>query len=85
MKLVTSTLTSKGQTTIPQLVRETLGIAANDRIGYEFVNGQVVLRPIRGNLLNLRGSVKPKRRPEDFKAIRRHVAKAVAKATVARG
>ena len=83
--MITSTITSKGQTTIPQAVREALGVTANDRIGYEFVDGRVVLRPIRGNLLTLRGSVKPKRRPENFRAIRRHVAKAVGKSAVTRG
>lgn len=40
-----STLTSKGQTTIPREIRKLLGLKENDRILYEVVNGQVAIKP----------------------------------------
>jgi antitoxin PrlF len=42
---VESKITTKGQTTIPIEVREYLKVGAGDRIGYEFVDGKVVLVP----------------------------------------
>lgn len=39
-----STLTSKGQTTIPIEIRERLGLKPGDRIAYEERNGEIVLR-----------------------------------------
>jgi AbrB family looped-hinge helix DNA binding protein len=83
--MITSTLTSKGQTTIPQPVRQALGIGVNDLIGYEFEGDRVVLRPIKNRLLELRGSIKPHRKPEDFAAIRKTVAGVVGRAAAKRG
>ena len=40
-----STLTSKGQTTIPREIRRLLGLKENDRILYEVVNGEVAIKP----------------------------------------
>lgn len=40
-----STLTSKGQTTIPREIRKLLGLKENDRILYEVVNGEVAIKP----------------------------------------
>ena len=51
-----STLTSKGQTTIPREVREFLGVAAGDRL--DFVpqsDGTVVLRAATVDVAALRG------------------------------
>ena len=40
-----STLTSKGQTTIPQEIRKLLGLKQNDRILYEVEDGKVAIKP----------------------------------------
>ena len=40
-----STLTSKGQTTIPREIRKLLGLKENDRILYEVEGGNVVIKP----------------------------------------
>ena len=42
-----STVTSKGQTTIPKLVRETLGVQAGDRVRYVIVGDTVRILPVR--------------------------------------
>jgi bifunctional DNA-binding transcriptional regulator/antitoxin component of YhaV-PrlF toxin-antitoxin module len=78
--MITSTLTSKGQTTIPLSVRRSLGLAQHDRLAYELTAGKVTLRPLRGNFLRLRGSVPAAKKPEDFGAVRAKVRTAVASA-----
>ena len=44
--MVTSTLTSKHQTTIPMEIREFLSLRAGDRLGFEIENGRVVLKKV---------------------------------------
>jgi antitoxin PrlF len=41
--LITSKLTSKAQTTIPQPVRVALGVAEGDELAYQIEDGRVVL------------------------------------------
>jgi antitoxin PrlF len=41
--MITSKLTSKAQTTIPQPVRIALGISGGDELAYAIENGRVVL------------------------------------------
>ena len=77
--MITSILTSKGQTTIPQIVRKALGLANHDRLIYEVTHESVVLKPLKGNLFHLRGSIRPKQTPEDFLSIRESVQKTVAR------
>jgi len=40
-----STLTSKGQTTIPREIRKLLGLRQNDRILYQVEDGKVAIKP----------------------------------------
>lgn len=42
-----STISSKGQVTIPQDIRNHLGVAAGDRISFVIEDGTVVVRPAR--------------------------------------
>ena len=42
--MITSKLTTKAQTTVPQPVRAALGLKAGDLLWYELVDGQVILR-----------------------------------------
>ncbi len=44
----TATLTSKGQVTIPQEVRQRLGLKQGDQIAFEVEDGRTVLKPYRG-------------------------------------
>jgi antitoxin PrlF len=44
---VESTITSKGQTTIPKAVRERLGLKPGDRVRFFFdLDGHVAIRPV---------------------------------------
>jgi len=61
---IESKLTTKGQTTIPQEVREFLKVGAGDRLGYEFVDGKVVLVPKNRSALDFAGVLhEPARKP----------------------
>lgn len=71
-----SKITAKGQTTIPKEVRDALSLRPGDRVLFVRKGDDVVLVPARGSLLDLRGAVCPRERPEDFDHIRRTVRRA---------
>ena len=49
-----STVTKKGQVTIPRIIREKLQINCGDKVEFTFnKQGQVVLQPVKINLNNL--------------------------------
>ena len=77
-----SVLTSKWQTTIPKDVRNLLGLKPKDRIFYLIEGERVILRPLKGNILDLRGSVTTKEKPIDFKKLRDNTRKKVARRIV---
>jgi len=45
--MITSKLTTKGQTTVPRAVRSALGLKVGDLLWYELVDGRVILRKLR--------------------------------------
>ncbi|MBI1769869.1 MAG: AbrB/MazE/SpoVT family DNA-binding domain-containing protein [Bacteroidetes bacterium] len=75
--MVGSSLTKKGQVTIPKEIRELLGLKEHDRVLFIHQGEKVVLKPLKGNLLDLKGSVVPKNYPEDFNIIRKKVKKEI--------
>lgn len=66
-----STVTSKGQITIPKQVRDEMGLKPGDRV--DFVkdrNGTMTLKAINTDFLSLRGIVKPRlKRPMTIKKV----------------
>lgn len=75
---VESKITSKGQTTIPIEVREYLKVGAGDRIGYEFVDGKVVLVPKNRSALDFAGVLfEPNREPVSVDAMNEAIVRAV--------
>ena len=80
--MLQSVVTSKGQTTIPKEIRELLKLKPKDRLFYLVQEGKVVLKPLHGDILELRGSVPAKERPENFDAIRSATRRAVVKKIV---
>ena len=77
-----SVLTRKWQTTIPKDIRNFLGLNPNDKILYLIEGKKVVLKPLKGNILDLRGSVATKEKPIDFKKLRDTTRKKVARKIV---
>ena len=58
-----STITSKGQITLPKTIRERLQVAPGDRIDFVVEdNGLVVVRPARSRLRHLRGMLRDRKR-----------------------
>jgi len=70
-----STITSKGQTTIPNQIRKQMDLRPGDSLVYRIEGDQILVRPVKGTLLDAYASVKPKKRPEDFTALRRKARK----------
>jgi len=56
MVVIASTLSSKGQTTIPDQFRKELAIKPGHRLLWELSNGKLIATPA-GNLMDLAGSL----------------------------
>ena len=77
--MIATTMTKKGQVTIPKEIRDMLGLKEHDKIAFALKDGEITMKPVRGSVLDLRGSVKPKQRPEDFNRVRAETMRARAK------
>ncbi len=81
MREYSSTVTSKGQVTIPGEIRRALNIKAKDRIAFDLVDGKVLLRPIKSAVLASYGAVKPLKpagKPIDYRGLRREIEEEIA-------
>jgi antitoxin PrlF len=74
-------LTSKGQMTIPKEVRKALKLKPSEKVIITVEGGQAVIKPLRGNILDIGGSIKVsgKEKPVDFHRVREEVKKRVSK------
>jgi AbrB family looped-hinge helix DNA binding protein len=74
-----STITSKGQVTIPKEVRDRMGLKPGDRV--DFISdpaGRTVLRPINSDFRSLKGMIKsPFKRPLTLKEMDQAIARGV--------
>ncbi len=77
--MLESTVTRKGQITIPKEIRDQLGVRQGEKVVFVVRGAEVVLKVIRGTILDLKGSVKAQRHPEDFEAMRKSVRRSVSK------
>ena len=72
--VLTSRLTTKGQTTIPRPIRERLGLEAGDRVLFLVRESEVVIRKLQGldmaYLRALEGTLGEWDSPEDEEAYR---------------
>ncbi len=82
MKKITTTITRKGQVTLPAEVRRVLGVKRGDSVVFTEEGGEVRLAPAAFSLESAYGSVKPSKRPEDFDQISRIAKEAKADKTV---
>jgi AbrB family looped-hinge helix DNA binding protein len=53
--MVSATVTSKGQITLPKDVRDDLQLKEGDKVVFEKVEGRYVLRPQNKNIMDLAG------------------------------
>ena len=77
-----TTLTEKGQVTIPQEIRKLLGLRPKDKVRFEVEGNVVKIRQASSQLLAGFGAVSPKNRPENFQAMREEFEKGVAEDVV---
>ena len=78
-----STVTNKGQVTIPVAFRRQLGLAPHDRVSFELDEANLRLRPVASRVLRHVGAIQPHQRPEDWTAMRAEVEQLVAEDVVA--
>ena len=82
-----SVLTSKGQMTIPKEVRKALNLRPSEKVIIVVEGNRAILQPLKGNLLDIGGSVKitDREKPIEFKKVREEVRKRVARKAATRG
>ena len=71
--MVASTITSKGQTTLPKAVREALGVVPGDRVHYVILDNEVRMMPMRP-LARLFGALKHDGPPVTLQDVERAIA-----------
>ena len=69
--MATSVMTTKWQTTIPKEIRKFLGLQPHDSLLYIVEGDKVTIRPLKGDILELRGTVHSEEKPLDFAAVRK--------------
>jgi AbrB family looped-hinge helix DNA binding protein len=77
-----SILTPKGQMTIPKEVRKALNLKPSEKVIIVVEGSQAIIRPLKGNILDIGGSLKipdKEERPIEFRKVREEVKKRVAK------
>ncbi len=83
---IATTITIKGQVTIPVLIRRLLGLQPNDQLVFSVVDEKIIAEPVKNDFLSLYGSVKPSFTAiTDFKKIRRAVRQEVAQQLLIEG
>jgi len=71
MKQYTTTVTKRGQVTLPAAVRRLFGTKPRDKVHFTVDGDQVCLTPVAFTLESAYGSVTPSKRPEDFEQVSR--------------
>lgn len=67
---ISTTITQKGQITIPKFIRQILELSPADELVVSVEENKIIATPIKGNFLDLYGSVKYKGKPVDLKKLR---------------
>ncbi len=74
-----STLTKKGQVTIPKEIRDILGVKGNDRVMFFKKDGDIIVKRVKGDIFDLRGTLRPLKKSENLENIRKIIRKSIAK------
>jgi AbrB family looped-hinge helix DNA binding protein len=67
--LLLTTMTQRGQITVPARIRRMLAVKPRQQLGFEIKGNEVHLVPVTATLESIYGSVTPKNRPENFDAL----------------
>jgi len=71
MKQYITSVTKRGQVTLPAEVRRLLGTKPKDKVTFLVDGKQICLGPVAFTLESAYGSVRPSQRPEDFAEVAR--------------
>lgn len=71
MKEIVTTMTQRGQVTVPAEVRRLLGLKPRDKVAFEIDEDKVQILPASFTLETAFASVKPATRTKDLKAVSR--------------
>ena len=85
MSTSVSRMTVKGQITIPAEIRHKVGLSPRDLVEIDIVDGEIIVRPVRSQLLAGFGAVTPRSRPENWTAVREEVERALAEEVMREG
>ncbi len=80
--MASATVTSKGQVTIPGSIRRLLGINSRDKLLFIPDGDGAIIKPLKRNILDIRGVAKQRGVEIDFKKLREETKKRVAKRIV---
>jgi AbrB family looped-hinge helix DNA binding protein len=80
-----TSVSQKGQVTIPREIRSRLGIKPGDRVRFELEGDRAFISPAPSKLLKWYGVVEPRQRPEDFRKLREEFEQGVAEESAAEG
>jgi antitoxin PrlF len=85
MRELETTMTQKGQVTIPVEIRTRLGLKPKDRVRFEVEGDEVKIKPAPSRILAGFGAVPARQQPEDWQQIREEMEQAMAEEVVAEG
>ncbi len=69
-----ATVTSKGQITLPKLVRDRLGLATGDRVDFvQGADGSYSIIPIKTSIRSLKGCIPAPKKPVTVEAMNRAI------------
>jgi AbrB family looped-hinge helix DNA binding protein len=74
-----STLTKKGQVTIPKEIRDILGVKGNDGVMFFKKDGDIIVKRVKGDIFDLRGTLRHLKKSENLENIRKIIRKSIAK------
>jgi AbrB family looped-hinge helix DNA binding protein len=78
MQALETTLTQKGQVTIPAEVRKALGLKPRDKVAFELDGDVAKIKRATSKVGRWYGAVTPVERPEDFRKVRAEFEQGVA-------
>lgn len=85
MSELETTVTQKGQVTIPLQIRRLMGLEPHDRVRFVVEGDAVRITKASSQLLKWYKSVPPRNKPEDFRAVREEFERGVAEEVVSEG
>lgn len=69
MKHIITSMTQRGQVTIPVEIRHKFGLKPGDKVMFTIEDGQVTVEPVKFSLEDAFASVQPRNRPEDIERL----------------